>query len=324
MTKQFTQKQKAYILWQGGALTPSALQRACKIPARTARFYIAEFNKGGTGERNDYSTRKNTKVTPRVVRKVISKAKTRTKTYSSRDIGTSFGLSHTTVQSILRVQGIFFKSFSNRLPLTPARREKRLNFAKKMQRIKNIWRKTVFTDEASFWLNRTRPGKVWTDDPNSEVGAASHGPKVHVWGCITPKGPLRLEIFEGNLDAEGYLAILHRRIPNIRKMFPEGWCWQQDGSGVHRAHVVQEYLDKYVPEKLDWPAYSPDLSPIENIWGWLKGQVAKDMPNSVDALKKSIRTHWNEINEEFLVPYFDSMPNRIAMVIENEGKKLNY
>ena len=88
--------------------------------------------------------------------------------------------------------------------------------------------------------------------------------------------------------------------------------------------MVREIPQPQTLLKPEWPSYSPDLSPIENIWGWLKVQVNKDLPKSVKALKNLIKKHWNSINVDFLEPYFDSMPNRMAMLIENDGGKINY
>ena len=241
-----------------------------------------------------------------------------------RDIATAAGISHTSVQSILKYNGISYRSYSKKLPLTKERKDTRVKFAKFMQKRKKEWRSTVITDEVSFWLNKSKPSKVWTFDPQSEAALGVHGPTVHCWGAISAKGALKLEIFEENLDSKRYLQILRRNIPKIRQMYPQGWQWQQDGSGVHRAQVVQDFLSENVPQKMDCPPYSPDLSPIENVWSWLKTKMAKDLPQNVRALKKSITQHWDSIDEEFLAPYFNSMPDRMAMVIESEGKKIKY
>ena len=100
--------------------------------------------------------------------------------------------------------------------------------------------------------------------------------------------------------------------------------WQQDGSGVHRAGEVWTFIRNKMPDYVQWPPYSPDLSPIENIWGWLKHQVSKDRPKTVEAMKKCIRKHWKDIDEEFLAPYFASMRRRMEMLLEYEGGKIKY
>lgn len=324
MVKGISQKHRAWIIWETGTRSAVTLSAKANIPERTARSYVADFKAGKTWERKPYAPRANTKNVSKVRKEVFRKAQCRTKIYSSRDIGAVVGASHTTVQRILKYNGISYQSYSKRLSLTKERREKRVKFARFMQKRKKEWRFTIITDEASFWLNKSKPGKVWTADPAKETGAGVHGPKIHCWGGISARGALKLEIFEENLDADGYLSILRKKIPEIRSLYGDEWQWQQDGSGVHRAKVVTSFLAQNVPQKMNWPPYSPDLSPIENIWAWLKGQVAKDVPQSVDTLKKSIRRHWESMDIEFLAPYFDSMPKRMAMVIENEGFKINY
>ena len=78
----------------------------------------------------------------------------------------------------------------------------------------------------------------------------------------------------------------------MQQLFPDGFIWQQDGSTVHTAQICLDYIKEAMPQPLvspEWPSYSPDLSPIENIWSWLKNKVNMDAPKSVKALKKSIK-----------------------------------
>ena len=46
------------------------------------------------------------------------------------------------------------------------------------------------------------------------------------------------------------------------------------------------------------------------------------MLKSMTKLKKSIRNHWRKVDVDFLAPYFESMPNRMKMTIENEESLL--
>jgi len=324
MSEKIPPKMRAQVLYEAGYKTPKSLLRRGGIPVSTGKRYIRDFKEGKSWERKPYAPRKNTKVTPKLVRKVEKKAKDRARIWSSRTIGASEGISHTLAQTIMKDVGLHYSKYKRKMKLTPEVKSNRVKFARDMQKSESDWGFTFITDECSFWLSKSKPDRLWTEDPLKEDGTGVHGGKVHCWGGISARGALKLEIFESNMDSDDYLGIIKKKRPQMTNLYPEGFIWQQDGSGVHRANKVKEYNYKNMPQILDWPAYSPDLSPIENIWGWLKGEVSKDCPKTVYSLKRCIQKHWNRINVEFLAPYFDSMPDRMAMVIENEGGKINY
>ena len=62
----------------------------------------------------------------------------------------------------------------------------------------------------------------------------------------------------------------------IRSTFEyTGFGVQQDNAPVHKSEVVRNFLAQEQWEVLDWPAYSPDLNPIENIWAIFKKKLAR-------------------------------------------------
>jgi transposase len=75
-----------------------------------------------------------------------------------------------------------------------------------------------------------------------------------------------------------------------------------------------------------WPPFSPDLNPIENLWGELSRLVygnGKTYDNLID-LKNSITENWELISERYCKKLVDSMENRIKQVIEKDGASINY
>ncbi len=46
---------------------------------------------------------------------------------------------------------------------------------------------------------------------------------------------------------------------------------------------------------LDWPANSPDLNPIENLWGIVKRKMRDTRPNNADDLKATVKETWASI-----------------------------
>jgi hypothetical protein len=324
MVQKIPQKLRAKILYEAGHKTPASLKRRGKIPIRSGSRYISEFNKGGSWERKPYKPRGNIKERSKLTKKIVRKARDRKKIWSSREIASSIGTSDTFVRNVLHESGFTHSGYKKKIYLTKERKDKRLSFAQEMLSKELDWGFTIFTDECSFWLSKCKPNRLWTEDPTLEQGTGTHGPKLHCWGAISARGALPLVIFEDNLEGETYVDILTKKIKLMHRMYSEGFIWQMDGSGVHRADIVHDYVYKNMPQTLNWPGYSPDLSPIENIWAWLKAKVNKEAPKTINSLKSCIKKYWRQVTPEFLAPYIDSMPERMNMVIENEGGKIKY
>jgi transposase len=47
----------------------------------------------------------------------------------------------------------------------------------------------------------------------------------------------------------------------------------QDGAPFHDSKKTRNFLDDENVDILDWPGYSPDLNPMDNIWAWLKDAI---------------------------------------------------
>ncbi len=75
---------------------------------------------------------------------------------------------------------------------------------------------------------------------------------------------------------------------------------------------------------LNWPANSPDLNPIENLWGIVKRKMRYARPNNAEELKATIRATWALITPEQCHRLIDSMPRRIAAVIQAKGAPTKY
>ncbi|GFU22689.1 retrovirus-related Pol polyprotein from transposon 412 [Trichonephila clavipes] len=51
-----------------------------------------------------------------------------------------------------------------------------------------------------------------------------------------------------------------------------------DNAHPHHANIVDEYLQTEDITRMDWPAYSPDLNPIEHVWDMLGRRIAARQP----------------------------------------------
>ncbi len=129
---------------------------------------------------------------------------------------------------------------------------------------------------------------------------------------------------------EDYKQILiHHMMTLIKDSEPShiAWIFQQDGAKPHTANQNMNYLQRKAKESgyswtvMDWPAQSADLSPIENLWHYLKNQLRKypRLPTSKDDLYVRLKTEWEKLGPDALQPYVKSKRQRCEAVIEAGG-----
>jgi len=126
------------------------------------------------------------------------------------------------------------------------------------------------------------------------------------------------------MNAEFYVEILERHIPEIRKLMGRHWRLQQDNDPKHTSRLAQSFINENIPELLDWPANSPDLNPIENLWNLVKRNVEKKMPQNQKDLIQFMVEEWNSIPNSVLKNLVNSMKRRCELIIENNGERISY
>jgi len=102
--------------------------------------------------------------------------------------------------------------------------------------------------------------------------------------------------------------------------------FMHDGASVHRSKLTTAWLTKKKIETIKWPAHSPDLNPIENIWGILTRAVyanGRQFQNKVE-LKEEILKQWSLISPEQLSNHVESMTDRVIEVIKKDGACTKY
>jgi hypothetical protein len=75
---------------------------------------------------------------------------------------------------------------------------------------------------------------------------------------------------------------------------------------------------------LDFPPYSPDLNPNENLWGILKARVESRLARTTDEVERVLKEEWEALDKEVLTSLAHSMPTRCAAVVANGGHKAPY
>jgi hypothetical protein len=95
----------------------------------------------------------------------------------------------------------------------------------------------------------------------------------------------------------------------------------EDGASMHCSKAPEEWRKLCLIEKLDWPANSPDLNPLENVWKLLKDAIqhGQTCPRNLEELKMPLQREWKSISSVKLRNLCHSLPARSQSVIEAKG-----
>ncbi|GFW68175.1 transposable element Tcb2 transposase [Trichonephila clavipes] len=94
----------------------------------------------------------------------------------------------------------------------------------------------------------------------------------------------------------------------------------------HRTLAVQDRLDSEGIQRLVWPARSPDLNPIENVWDALGRQVAgrNYPPTNKNTLIRALTEEWDKLPQQLLDNFVQSMVRRVECCITLHGGHIPY
>lgn len=252
----------------------------------------------------------------------------------NRDL--NLNLSPQTVRNRLKERGLQNFSAPVKPLLTDSRKIKRLEFAYRyMHWTPEKWEKICFVDEKTFQsygMGFTRVWRPklsrWTDNNcitrmhNSFINERQTSSRfsVPVWGCIGKMNHIHL-IQEKHLNQIYYLKILKKYFSD-----DEDITLVQDNSPIHNAKKVKVWLENNNITVLKWPAYSPDLNPIENLWSRMEYLMQNRKPKDSEELWQLVKSTFDEIvsDEQYIKNLVHSMPKRLKHVYDTEGCMTKY
>ena len=184
------------------------------------------------------------------------------------------------------------------------------------------WEKVLFSDESTFQQFNPKKKHVRRPigkrfDQRYTVQTMKHPQSQMIWSAI-------YFVENNTINSEKYLAMLKDKL-NIHMNVYQCNVFTQDGAPCHRTKKVTEYLNSEKIEILQRPGNSPDLNPIENLWSIMKDEVAEKMPSNANEMTEAIKQVWvREIPQEYCKSLTNSMPKRLAAVIQNGGSHNKY
>ncbi len=240
--------------------------------------------------------------------------------------------------------------------LTQGTMKKRLEFALR-NRGRN-WRHVMFSDRKRFSF--TNPGaKVryvrWElEGSQGEAYTVNHSQSINLYAGMTPTGVTSVYCCAGtskqktifknkkgkaasNITSAEYKEVLQKTLlEDGQKIFTNSglntWVLQQDNDPSHKVAggVIDDWDEggrrsrAHVTLLDQWPPNSPDLNPIENLWGLVQAKVDGLGCKSFDEFKAAVIKTLRETSTTVLQALYKSMPKRIEQVIEAGGGKTKY
>ena len=196
------------------------------------------------------------------------------------------------------------------------------------------WKRIIWSDEASFEIGENvrqirvlrKADEKYNQDclaPSFKSGRSS----VMIWGAIAYGFKSELVIMDRTRrTAEDFVLQAYEQ--GLRSLLSkvQDPILMEDGAPVHRSKFPKEWRERNNVEKLDWPAQSPDLNPIENVWMVMKDRLQKNNPpiSSIDDMKTALQLCWDSLDVISINKYIETVPNRIKNVIKNKGKSTRW
>ena len=207
-------------------------------------------------------------------------------------------------------------------------KRKRLIWAKEQVRVKEDFTNVVFTDECSVQLEQhSRLCFCKRLQPRKLKPRAKHPVKIHIWGGISTRGATRVIMFSGIMNARRLATILEAGlVPFISERFSDGHRLFRDNDPKHASGLIEKFFEC---NNINWwptPPESPDLNPIENVWGSLKQYLRNNYkPKNLQELKDGIEQFWVTLTPEVCKRYIDHIPKKvIPKIVDVQGEPSGY
>jgi len=227
--------------------------------------------------------------------------------------------------------------------ITASTKAKRLKFQEHHQQQATDWGRVLAIDSTIFRLGKQGGRRrVWRPKGSrTQKMATSKGVKVHVYGGITAYGKTGLHRVSGTtglkrsyhskgkkLTGVGGAEFVHTLeatlIPDGEDLFESmgiaDWQLLMDKAPAHTSETCQAWLKQEGIKVVEhWPSNSPDLNPIENVWGWMKSRVYKQNLHTLEELQAAVDEAWEAVPPEMLTKLMLGMPERLQKVKDLNG-----
>ncbi len=213
--------------------------------------------------------------------------------------------------------------------LSPIHIFNRILFAHSML-VSNIdFEKIIFSDESRFcrcndgqfrWYRKGElDDQVFADKSKFDFG-------IMVFGIIGFNYKSKLVIIEGSVNDISYREILQKSemCKDLDSRYGQGqYIFMQDGAPAHTSFLSTLHLQKICSYLKFWPANSPDINPIENLWGAMKRILKTFKIDSKSDLIEKVLSIWELFPQDSINRLVLSFSGRLRTVISENGGSIS-
>ncbi|GFT25985.1 transposable element Tcb2 transposase [Trichonephila clavipes] len=240
-------------------------------------------------------------------------------------------ISRFTVARRLHGGGLFARRPVRCVPLTPAHRRRRSLWCWEHRNWRdNEWGRVLFTDESRFSLSSdSHRILIWRqrgsrNHPSNIIERDMYGGRgVHVWGGIMLGSRTDLHIFDaGSFNATRYCNEILPYVHLFRGAMGLQFLLMDDNAPCHRTVAAEQLLESEDIERMDWPARSPDLNPIEHVWNFLGRRLAARTlpPVTIRELRLALQDEWAAMPQQLIDTLILSMGRRCETCLAVSGE----
>ncbi|GFW68340.1 transposable element Tcb2 transposase [Trichonephila clavipes] len=220
--------------------------------------------------------------------------------------------------------------------LSPEHRTARLQWCREHHNwTKQDWACVLFSDESRFSLSLDcRRQLIWRESGTAyrpeNIQEKDRYPtcSIMVWAGIMINGRTRLHVVaNGTMTGQRYIdEVLLPHVCLFHGAVGDKFVFMDDNATCHRTLAVQDCLDSEGIQRLVWPARSPDLNPIENVWDALGRQVAgrNYPPTNKNTLIRALTEEWDKLPQQLLDNVVQSMVRCVECCITLHGGHIPY
>ncbi|GFU55137.1 transposable element Tcb2 transposase [Trichonephila clavipes] len=234
-------------------------------------------------------------------------------------------ISAATVRRRLHMNGLYARVPRVCVPLSVQSRGARLKWCREHGNwTVSDWGNVMFTDESRFALEPDdKRIRIWrkqgtrNQPQNITEHHAFRGGSIMVWAGISLGYRTDLHIFkQGSVMAVRYRdEVLEPILRFYAAAVGLTFVLMGDNARPHRADIVDDYLESEWIARMAWPAYSPVLKPIENLWDALGRAVSSrfPLPATLIELGTALQEEWRLHNSAVVDHLIEGMVRRCKL-----------